>query len=301
VRDGLACKGYRNSRVSLFSLVFPLACLPFAVAVSQTGYAPRASLQGAGPEKTWSFDTVSVKPNKSGTDGVYISVRSEEYSGENLRIIDLVSQAYGIKQDLISGMPGWADGAHFDVKAKLTPQDAEAFEKLSREEKIAANKALLRSILEERFHLKTHIETKQLPVYNLVLAKGGLKMKAVGEDDTFPKRVNGPDGRPVRGLVRMQDGMFIDQGIEISGLVNQLANMVHRTVIDKTALKGRFDLALKYAPDRDAPPDANNGSSQDDAPSIFAALEEQLGLKLQSDKGPVDTLLIDHVERPTQN
>jgi uncharacterized protein (TIGR03435 family) len=84
-------------------------------------------------------------------------------------------------------------------------------------------------------------------------------------------------------------------------LVGQLTNLVHRTVIDKTALKGRFDFTLKYAPDRDAPSGADNGSPQDDAPSIFTALEEQLGLKLQPDKGPVDTVVIDHVEQPTEN
>ena len=103
------------------------------------------------------------------------------------------------------------------------------------------------------------------------------------------------------GLLHFQDGVLTDQGIEISTLVGQLTNLVHRTVIDKTALKGRFDFTLKYAPDRDAASGADNGSPQDDAPSIFTALEEQLGLKLQPDKGPVDTVVIDHVEQPTEN
>jgi uncharacterized protein (TIGR03435 family) len=204
-----------------------------------------------------------------------------------MRIINLVSQAYDIKQDFIFGMPGWADGAHFDVEAKMSPEDAEAFNKLSREEKIAAGKVLLRGILEERFHLKAHIETKQLPVYDLMIGKGGVKMRAA------------PDGPG--GLLHFQDGLLADQGIEISALVGQLTNLVHRPVIDKTSLKGRFDFTLKYAPDRDIPSGADNGSLQDDAPSIFTALEEQLGLKLQPDKGPVDTVLIDHVEQPTEN
>jgi uncharacterized protein (TIGR03435 family) len=95
-----------------------------------------------------------------------------------MRIINLVSQAYDIKQDFISGVPGWADGAHFDVEAKMSPEDAEAFNKLSREEKIATGKALLRGILEGRFHLQAHIETKQLPVYDLMIGKGGSKMRA---------------------------------------------------------------------------------------------------------------------------
>lgn len=226
-------------------------------------------------------------------------MRDEMYIAENVRILNLVSQAYGIKQDLIFGMPGWANDAHYDVQAKLSSEDAEAMSKMSREDKNAATQALLRGMLEERFHLKAHIETRQLPVYDLVIAKGGVKMKATRAGD--PAAVKGADGRALRGLVRFQDGMITDQGIEMSAFIGQLTNMVHRAVRDKTGLQGGFDFTLKYAPDRDGPPDPAGGVPQDDAPSIFAALEEQLGLKLQPDKGPVATVVIDHVEQPSEN
>jgi uncharacterized protein (TIGR03435 family) len=288
LRNAFVWKGYRSALFLLSFSVLPGVFLPVAVA-AQTAPAAGPSPQGTGPAKSWSYAAVSVKPDKSGTDGLLTMMRGDVYSGKNMRIVNLVSQAYGIKQDLIFGMPGWTDGAHFDVEAKMSPDDTEAFSQLSREEKSAASKVLLLGILEERFHLRAHVETRQLPVYDLMIAKGGLKMKAAS------------DQKNPGGLLRFGDGMLADQGIEISTLTGQLTSLIHRMVIDKTGLKGRFDLTLKYSPDRDAPAGADNGGPQDDAPSIFTALEEQLGLKLQPDKGPVDTVVIDHVEQPTEN
>lgn len=286
-------------------------CLPVAVAGAQAAPAQDAAVSSigtaktgsgtAGSAKTWSYDAVSVKPDKSGSNGMRMMTHGDVFTGENIRVIDLVSMAYGIKPDLISGEPGWTDGARFDVEAKMSPEDAEVFNKLGREERNAANRILLQGMLDERFHLKAHVETKQLPVYDLVIAKGGLKMKAATEGDTYPNGFKGPDGKGGSGMMHMQDGMLTVQGIEISGLINQLAFMVHRTVIDKTGIKGKYDFTLKYAPDHDGPLGADNGTPADDAPSLFAAIEEQLGLKLQPDKGPVDTLIIDHVEQPTEN
>jgi hypothetical protein len=118
---------------------FTLFCLgspsyaPVAVATAQTAQAAISSSQNTAPMKNWSYDVVSVKPDKSGRDRLRIGMLDNEYSAENVRIINLVSQAYGIKQDLIVGIPGWAEGAHFDVTAKLSFEDGEAFSKLSRE------------------------------------------------------------------------------------------------------------------------------------------------------------------------
>lgn len=276
-------------------------CLPAATVIAQTAPAAPHIARSTGFAKDWSYDVISVKPNSSGTDRVLIGLRDSTYVGENVRIINLLSQAYGIKQDLIFGMPSRIDGARFDVQAKMSIQDAEAFSKLSPEDKSAATKVLLRNMLEDRFQLRAHTNTRQLPIYDLVIAKGGAKIKAATEDNTAPNLVKGPDGKALRGLIGFRDGMLADQGIEISGLAAQLTNLVHRMVIDKTGLKGRFDLSLNYAPDRDGPPNEDNGTSQDDAPSIFTALEEQLGLKLQPDKGPVETLVIDQVHQPTEN
>ena len=250
------------------------------------------------PAKTWAYDAISVKPNPSGIDGLTTVMRGDVYSGENMRIINMVSQAYDIKQDLIFAMPGWAAGAHFDVEAKMSAEDTEAFNKLSPEAKKAASQVLLRGILEERFHLKAHLETRQLPIYDLVIAKNGFKIKAATGDPAARKVVMGPDDKP---LPRFRDGMLNDQWTEMAGLAGQLTNVTHRLVVDKTGLKGRFDFVLLFTPDRDAPSDADNGTPQNEAPSLFAALEEQLGLKLQPNKGPVQTVVIDHVQQPTEN
>jgi uncharacterized protein (TIGR03435 family) len=252
----------------------------------------------AGDAKIWSYDVVSVRPNPSASNDLLTTTPGDAYSGRNVRIVNLLSLAYGMKQDLISGIPGWAEAAHFDVEAKMSPEDAKVFEKLSREARNAAGKAALRRVLEERFHLKVHVEARQLPVYNLVVAKGGLKIKPVMGSNTGWKVVKGPDGTD---LPRFQDGMLNDQWIEMSGLAGQLTNLVHHMVIDKTGLTDRFNFVLWFAPDRDAPSGEGSETPNLDAPPIFDALEEQLGLKLQPGKGIVDILVVDHVEHPTDN
>lgn len=280
-------------RLTVLSLA--CACMPMTAAIAQTASAP-----DTGTAKTWSYDAVSIKPNKSGTNMVRAMMNAGSYQGTNVRLIDMISSTYNIKVDLISGMPGWTDGARFDIAAKMTPEDAEAVGKLTREERTAASRAMMLAMLKERFHLQAHVETKELPVYDLVIAKGGLKLKEATPGDTYANGFKGMNGKGGAGMMRMQPGEVGAQGVGIDGVVNMLASAVHRTVIDKTGLKGKYDFTLEFAPDHDGPPGADNAAA-DDAPSIFAAVEEQLGLKLQPGKGPVDTLVIDHVEQPTEN
>jgi uncharacterized protein (TIGR03435 family) len=106
-------------------------------------------------------------------------------------------------------------------------------------------------------------------------------------------------------MMRVGMGTLDAQGVKVAAMTNLLSNMVHRTVIDKTGLTGTYDFSLKFAMDRDSmpmlPPGLNLPPPSSDDPTIFAALEEQLGLKLVPGKGPVDTLVIDHIEQPTEN
>ena len=283
-------------KLRLTTLILACAGMPMVGAIAQATSPP-----AAGAAKTWSYDAVSVKPNQSGTNRTRIMMNGGVYQATNVRVIDMISSAYNIKVDLISGMPGWTDGARYDVTAKMSPEDAEALDKMTREERTATSQAMMLAMLTERFHLKAHVETKELPVYDLVIAKGGSKIKEAMPGDTYENGFKGMNGKGGAGMMHMGAGELTVQGVEISGLVNVLVSQLHRTVLDKTGLKGKYDFTLKFAPDHDGPPGGDSGSSTDDAPSIFAALEEQLGLKLQPSKGPVDTLVIDHVEQPTEN
>jgi uncharacterized protein (TIGR03435 family) len=252
------------------------------------------------------FDVVSIKPNKSGGGMIRVMNRPDGYSASNISLKILIQAAYGIREDLISGAPGWVDSARYDIDAKVDGADVEALKKLTPEQR----RLILQPLLADRFKLKVHTETKQLPVYELVVAKGGSKLKEAIVGDIYANGIKGPDGVGRGGMVRMGRGQLTAQGVPMSSVVNMLSQQLHRTVIDKTGLTGKYDLELNWTPDEGegmGPPPPGGGQPHGDAPtegsgpSIFTATQEQLGLRLQSGKGPVDTLVIDHVETPTEN
>ena len=247
------------------------------------------------------FDVVSIKPDKSESGMIRMMTRADGFSGTNVTLKMVLEMAYGIKEDLISGEPGWADSTNFDIEAKLTPDDAAALKNLTDDERSLARKHMFQTFLADRFQLKAHVETKQLPVYELVLAKSGSKMKKATPGDTYANGVKGPDGTAHAGMMSIRNEgsgqQLIGQGIPLTTLVGLLSRQVHRTVLDKTGLTDKYDVTLKWTNENNSAP----ADGEDAAPSIFTALEEQLGLKLQNAKGPVDTLVVDHIEKPSEN
>jgi uncharacterized protein (TIGR03435 family) len=250
------------------------------------------------------FDVVSVKSNKSG--GMRIMFKADGYSATNVSVKLLIQTAYGIRQDLISGGPGWLESAGYDFEAKVAGPDVDALKKLTPEQR----RSMLQPALADRFKLKVHTETKQLPVYEIVLAKGGSKLKEATAGDTYANGIKGPDGVGRGGMMRFGPGQLTAQAVPMTSLTNMLSQQLHRTVLDKTGLTGKYDLELNWTPDQGADPmfkgpegSPQRGDAAPDSsgPSIFTALQEQLGLKLQSAKGPVETLVIDHVEMPSEN
>jgi uncharacterized protein (TIGR03435 family) len=256
--------------------------------------------------KVPAFDVVSIKPNKSDSGMVRIMAKPDGYAASNVSLKMLIQSAYGIREDLISGAPSWADPARFDIDAKVAGSDVDALKNLSQEQR----RSTLQPLLADRFKLKVHTETKQLPVYELVLAKGGSKLKEAIPGDTYANGIKGPDGVGRGGMMRFGPGQLTAQAVPTTSLTNMLSQQLHRTVIDKTGLTGKYDLELSWTPDQGSDPMFKGpDSSQQRAdtapdssgPSIFTALQEQLGLRLQSAKGPVETLVIDHVEMPSEN
>ena len=140
---------------------------------------------------------------------------------------------------------------------------------------------MLQQLLADRFQLHVHTETKEGPIYKLVIAKSGFKLK------------NAPDSERPRGSSWGRDRIQVLNG-PIGSLAFSLSDILGRTVMDKTGLAGRYEIDLKWTPDElQGTPDAG--------PTMFTALQEQLGLKLESAKGPVETFVVDHVERPSEN
>jgi uncharacterized protein (TIGR03435 family) len=174
---------------------------------------------------------------------------------------------------------------------------------------------MLQALLEDRFKMTVHKEKKVLPAYALTVAKSGAKIQAVPSE-------KGEDGRPMdRGMMRIGMGHMEATKVPMSQLVDMLSNIMARPVVDSTDIKGVFDLVLDYTPDENTPgmamklgvrlagprPEGGGGepahdAGSPDAPNIFAALQEKLGLKLESQKLPVDIIVVDKAERvPTEN
>lgn len=198
----------------------------------------------------------------------------------------VIYNAYEVRSlwDHPPGLPGWADNDRFDIEAKADDETTAAMEKLSTKEQDHLESQMLQSLLADRFQLRVHYESKSQPVYELVLAKGGPQIEPLP-----------PDHKPGWGM-KFMPGEFVVNGKSISEFAHALSisNLAGRTVVDKTGLTGNYDFDLKWTPD-------NDQGTPDAGPTLFTALEEQLGLKLVPAKAPVQTLIVDRVERPTPN
>jgi uncharacterized protein (TIGR03435 family) len=294
-----------------FRRLLLLAAVPMAVAApglwGQGGTASTATTQPAATEdvKVPAFDVVSIKPNKSGSGRISIMFKPDGYSAENVSLKMLILGAYGLKEDQLSGVPSWADSARYDIDAKVAGPDVADLQKLKNDQR----RLMLQPFLADRFKLKAHNETKVLPIYELGVAKNGIKLKEATPGDTYANGIKGRDGAGHGGSMRMSPGQLTAQGVPMTSLVNALSQQLHQSVVDKTGLTGIYDFTLQWTDDRSDPmfkgtdgaPQRADPAPDASGPSIFTAIQEQLGLKLQSTKGPVETLVVDHVETPSEN
>lgn len=240
--------------------------------------APDSHEAGAHP---LAYDVVSVRPDHS--KGPYSSWWRGNPDGisANVDVQSLIMSAYNlVMTDQISGLPGWAESTQFVVEAKMDADTMAVYNKLSKEQRRKQSGLMLQAILAERFNLKIHHELKQLPVYQLVVAKGGPKLKESPADTSSG--------------YSMSSGRLSGHGIAIESLIYSLSGVVGRLIVDKTGLAGKYDITLNWSME-DAP------ASSDPGPSIFTALQEELGLKLESTKAPVDTIVVEHLDKPSEN
>ena len=238
-------------------------------------------------EPVHAFDVSSVKVNPSGGGRSHIWSAANEgsFKTENVSFKGLIQFAYGLPETQVLGVSGPIAGKAFDIEAKLDDAGEAAIHALSSDEGKLRKQEMVRALLAERFKLVCHSETRELPVYALVVAKGGPKLT--------PSKSN---GLRIGGSYWTLTG----EGLTVDGLAQELAKRVGRVVLDKTAIPGKFDVILRWTPD-EGPPKLNGVPIQDPPPDIFTAIQEQLGLKLEPQKGPVPVLVVDHVEMPTGN
>lgn len=223
------------------------------------------------------FDVASIKLHPEPiTVSIDPMVRGRTVSGTASTLLDLVTNAYGVKYEQVSGGPGWIKSLHYDVTAK-----AEGDGPLTNEQA----RRMMQALLAERFQLKLHRETRDAPMYALVVGKNGAKFKP-----------SAPDAA-ANGFVRGANGVLHMEAIKgtMEKLATQLSASAGRPVIDKTGLTGLYTFTLDWSP-------ANRTLEVDSqTPSVFTAVQEQLGLKLESTTGPLEMLIIDRAEKPSEN
>lgn len=269
-----------------------------------------AFLLGAVPTTTTvrsqgpAFEVVSVKPNRSGFAGGMEDLRQGgQYTATNETMRQLVRSAYQLETFRIIGGPAWLDVDRFDIQAKA-PSAAPRSEMLS----------MLRALLTERFRLRVRQELRELPIYVLVVARdanrqtGGRLRPGSAETcvDRGDQPVRVPAGElPSCGLLRAGPGAMSLRGVPLAFLGSQLSSRVNRAIVDRTGLAGKFDVDLEWTPSEATraavaalTPGAEPQVVDPDRPGIFTALEEQLGLKLEPARGPVDVLIVESAEPP---
>jgi uncharacterized protein (TIGR03435 family) len=262
------------------------------------------------------FEVTSIKVNNSGQQGTQaLREPGGLYRVTNATLRALVASAYTNefppKGRLIFGGPSWIDSERFDIEARAKGDLSSANERL-----------MLQSLLESRFKLSLHHETRQLPLYALTVTKAGKTGPQLipHSDDSqcSPLSTDKPPRQPgpTENLPTYCGGFFMNprpgdlretaRGVTMSMLASFLNQSLDRKVLDKTGLDGTFDLKLEFSPETGPgssgpSTEGNAESSPSTAPSLFTALQEQLGLKLESTKGPVDVLVIDAADQPTEN
>jgi uncharacterized protein (TIGR03435 family) len=262
-----------------------LATASFATAL----LCARVPAQTAAAPQT--FDVASIHVNNTETDGhhhILNNSAESRFRTVNLALRDLIQFAYGLPDSQILGGPAWLDSTMFDIDAKSDSLVDAQLHALPTEQARHQKQLMVQALLADRFQLKAHQETRQLPLYALAVAKGGPKFKS--------SQINGTiidTGRSRLHIAGSDDTVSI--------LARELAQALGRVVLNQTGLTGRFDLTLRWTPDDASPPMLNGAPDPNAPPGIFTAIQEQLGLKLESTKGPVPVLVIDSVEMPSAN
>lgn len=208
------------------------------------------------------------------------------WSATNVTARNLVSYAYSLKDFQLSGGPNWMNTERFDVDAKVDDSLVPQLQKLTHQEQQKQMALMLRSLLADRLKLQVSHATKDAPAFALVVAKGGPKLKEAPPPDPKVKTGYSMSAGP-NGATLTMDGR------PISDLTSLLSAILRKPVVDQTGLKGTYAFTLQYS---GAEASADNGP-----PSIFTALQEQLGLRLENTTAPVDMVTIEHIEEPSEN
>ena len=257
----------------MFRTVF--ACMSVAIAFGQT--------------RVPTFEVAAIRPaNPDSESGTLVNLTP----GGGLRAVnatlkDLIETGYQVRSFQILGGPPWTAAAKYDITA--TAATDELTRSIERQPGNSEVRLKVQVLLRDRFQLQVHREIRTVPIYSLIVAKNGIKADSLKATSRAAKGINA------------SRGAMLGEAATMANLAAKLSNLLDRPIENSTGLDGRYDFRLQWTPELD-PPAANGGVAGDRfGPSIFTALQEQLGLRLESTKGPVEVLIIDQAERPSAN
>lgn len=261
-----------------------------------------------------SFEVASIKPDPVAADyqgtHIHMGLVGSHYISTGLTAKYLIEVSYGVEDFQVSGGPDWINSDKYNIDAKIDDATFAAWQKLSADQRTDdLFMQMFQSLLAERFKLKISHQTKDLPMYALVVAKGGPKFSS--SQETFP---NAGHGAPEADLLKSAGSHVfsdnggpitaVENGVSMKTFVSMLARRPElggRLVLDQTGLNDKYTFKFQWVRQPTGGADDNNSSVAVTGPSLWTALEEQLGLRLESAKGPVDTIVIDSIEKPSEN
>jgi uncharacterized protein (TIGR03435 family) len=298
-----------------------IASLAFGAALAAQAPAPQE------PPGGWAFEVASIKPNNSGDGRVMMQMQPGQLRATNVTLRLLIRNAYALQDFQITGGPAWIASDRFDLIAKMP----EGFQQTPGPPPAPGgpptpSQQMMRRLLADRFKLTVHNETKDSPIYALILARSdgklGPQLKKSETDcaavmaaargrgpGAMPPPPGGPGGRGdnIPCGIRIGPGALMMGGSPLANFAASLGTFAGRIVLDRTGLTGAYDINLTWTPDQmprpagDGPPPLLNGVAIDpNGPSLFTAVQEQLGLKLDSQRGPVEVMVIDRAEKPVE-
>lgn len=272
------------SRTRSRAVPFFLAYVALAGPALGQGTEVRQKTTAKPPE----FEVATIRPHPEGDYAMSSGPTPGGFEAHNATVKLLVEQAFDLPGDQVSGGPAWVASQHFDVVAKMSGAEWDEISKLDYRKQWKSISLMLQSLLQERFQLKITHQPKELMIYALVVAKGGAKLRAAGA----PMPPESHDTGQESFMMKSEQ-----KDISVSELTPFLSSYLHRAVLDRTELSGKYDISLKIPMPDKSLGDMNSAMFR----ALEEALEDQLGLKLVSRKDVVDTIVIEHVEQPSEN
>ena len=254
--------------------------LAAVVASAQRGPAPTDLTQPVALPGVWEFDVASIRPtgNPDRRTRLYRHPDDTEFGGQNVSLQALLQFAYGVSETRVIGLPSQLAGARFDLQAKGDADTEAKFHKLNPDQQRVAKQKMVQAMLAERCGLKVHFETRELPVFALVVAKGGPKFS------TSEQVVSSGWG----GWTHIE----VEGGDTVARFAEELTRVSGRVVLNRTGLTGHYDMELDWS---------NDDDDESDQPTLFTAIREQLGLTLESRRAMVEVVVVDRMELPSAN